>query len=300
MSNSDDRRCKSAASVAPYLITNLLSVFTRNPFALHTALVLITVALTAAFSLLFLRALGLCPAAAVCGAIGLGFTTTVSYWLSFVMFLSALCWAIALLWLITEFTRQASWLRALGIAFATYSLLLAAYPQIIILYGYIIAGYTVVRLLQMPAGSRGKMLRIAGALLGCAAVGALASLPVYLDVWVLLQESGRASGLSDSFFLGVTTPLREGRDLATYLVTVFDWSWLGNAIEPSFPVRFEGLSFTPIFASLICTSFLLRRRREVLFWQLAVLVCLAATVIPSLYIFAVHHLGFGLSLASSS
>jgi hypothetical protein len=99
-----------------FVLTNLLSFFTSNPFVLYTALVLLTVGLTAGFLLLFLRSLGLQPVASGCAALALGFTSLISYWLCFVMFLSAICWLVCLLWLITEFTRKPSWPVALGLA----------------------------------------------------------------------------------------------------------------------------------------------------------------------------------------
>ena len=79
------------------------------------------------------------------------------------------------------------------------------------------------------------------------------------------------------------------------MATIFDWSWLGNAISPAYPAPFNGLSFTPVFGSLVWLSFLLKSRRELWFWQVFMLVCLAGTIFPSLYLFAVHHLGFGFS-----
>ena len=79
------------------------------------------------------------------------------------------------------------------------------------------------------------------------------------------------------------------------MATIFDWSWLGNAISPAFPEPFNGLSFTPVYGSLIWLSFLLKSRRELWFWQASLVICLAGTIFPSLYLFAVHHLGFGFS-----
>src|SRR6516165_4475406 len=80
-----------------FVLTNLLSCFTSNPFVLYTTLILLTVGLTAGFLLLFLRSLGLHPVACGCAAIGLGFTTATSYWLCFVMFVSDVCWLVCLL-----------------------------------------------------------------------------------------------------------------------------------------------------------------------------------------------------------
>ena len=277
-----------------YALTNLLSTLTSDPFVLYTLLVLLTVGLTSCFGLLFLRTLGLHPAACAVGALGLGFSTMMMYWLTFVMFLSAICWSVCLLWLITEFTRKSSWPAALGLAFATYSLLLTGYPQMTILLTYMIAVYTLIRLGQMRSPLREKLWRTLQ-LFGCAVVGALASLPVYLDLFATARASARLGGVRDSFFLAVLPPHHGIREIAGFVATIFDWSWLGNAISPAFPAPFNGLSFTPVFGSLVWLSFLLKSRRELWFWQVFLLVCLAGTIFPSLYLFAVHHLGFGFS-----
>ncbi len=277
-----------------YPLTNLLSCFTSNPFVLYTVLVLLTVGLTAGFLLLFLQSLGLHPAASVCAALGLAFTTAVSYWLCFVIFLSVICWSVCLLWLITEFIRKPSWPAALALAFATYCLLIAGYPQLTILFAYMISAYALIRLLQAPC-SCGEKLRMMLALVGCVIVGALASVPVYLDLLFVAKDSARLNLVRDSFFLGVLPPYRDLRELAGFLMTLFDWSWLGNAIDPKYPAHFNGLSFTPVYGSLIWLSFILKNRRVVILWQVLLIICLVGTVFPAAYLFAVHHLGFGLS-----
>ena len=277
-----------------FALTNLLSCFTSSPFVLYTALILLTVGLTAGFSLLFLRSLGLHPVACGCAALGLGFTTLISYWLCFVMFVSAICWTVCLLWLITEFTRKPSWPVALGLAFATYCLLMSGYPQVTILSAYTTGAYALIRLVQM-SGTRREKLRTMLAMFGCAGAGVLASLPVYLDLLFVAKDSARLGDVSDSFFLGILPPCRKLQETASFLITLFDWSWLGNAIDPKYPLHFNGMSFTPIYGSLIWLSFILKRRRAVLFWQIVLIVCLAGTIFPAVYLFAVHHLGFGLS-----
>jgi hypothetical protein len=277
-----------------YLITNALSQFTSDPFRLYTVLVLFTIGLTGSFLLLFLRSLGLHPTAAVFSAMGLAFGTLTSYWLTFVMFLSPICWLTCLLWLVAEFTQRPSPLRALGLAFATYSLFMAAYPQITILCLYIVSAFALIRLAQMP-GARREKLRTMLAMIGCVGAGALASLPVYLDLLLVAKQSARLGDVNDNFLLGVLPPHRGLRELANFVLTIFDWSWLGNAIEPKYPLSFAGLSFSPIYGSLIWLSLLLKPRGSVLFWQLVLGICFVGTICPAAYLFAVHHLGFGLS-----
>jgi hypothetical protein len=284
---------QSALSRA-FALTNLLSFFTANAFVLYTALVLLTVALTAGFFVFFLRSLGLHPAACAGGAVGLAFTTPVSYWLCFVMFVAAICWPVCLLWLVTEFTRKPSWPVAFGLVFATYCLLLTSYPQVTVLSAYLVGAYAVTRLLQLTGTWRSKSSRLF-ALLGCASAGLLAALPVLLDLFSTAKDSSRLGRLSDNFFLSVLPPAHDAHELLNFLVNLFDWSWLGNAIDPKYPLPFNGLSFTPVYGTLIWLSFLVKNRRATLFWQVFLLACLAGTIFPSVYLFAVHYLGFGLS-----
>lgn len=276
-----------------YLLVNALSFLTVDPFVLYTALVLLVVGLTGLFGLLFFRALELHPIAAAAGALGLCFSTAVMYWLTFVMFLSTICWSTCLLWLITEYLRKASWPVALGISFAVYSLLLTGYPQMTVLFAYIIAAYTLLRLVQFPGSLKAKLARAMG-LLGSASIGALASLPVYLDLFAVARNSARLSGVGSEFFLAVLPPHQGIRPIAAFITSIFDWSWLGNAISPDYSEPFNGLSFTPAFGCLIWLSLLVRAKHAV-FWQAVFLLCLAGTIFPSIYLFAVHYLGFGFS-----
>jgi hypothetical protein len=171
---------------------------------------------------------------------------------------------------------------------------MTGYPQVTILSAYVTGVYALMRLVQM-SGPRTEKLRTMLAMFGCAVAGVMASLPVYLDLLFVAKDSTRLGDVSNSFFLGVLPPCRGLREMASFLTTVFDWSWLGNAIDPHYPLHFNGLSFTPVYGSLIWLSFLLKNRRAMLFWQLVLIVCLAGTIFPAVYLFAVYHLGFGLS-----
>ncbi len=277
-----------------YALTNLLSAFTRDPLKLYTALVLLTLGLSSVFSLLFLRSLELHPVACSVAALGLSFASALMYWLTFVMFLSTICWSICVLWLVTEYIRHRTWTLALGLTFACYSLLLTGYPQMTILLALMVGSYTLIRLIQKEASSREKF-GSAFRMLGCAVAGGLLALPVYLDLLGMALASARLGAVSDSFFLAVLPPHNGVREMAGSMATIFDWSWLGNAIAPGFPEPFNGLCFTPVFGSLIWLSFLLKPGRELWFWRVFLLLCLAGTFSPVVYLFAVHHLGFGFS-----
>ena len=80
------------------------------------------------------------------------------YWLTFVMFLSAICWSVCLLWLITEFTESvvAGCARA---RFCDLLVVLTGYPQMTVLLTYMIAAYTLIRVGRMRSPLKEKFWR---------------------------------------------------------------------------------------------------------------------------------------------
>lgn len=287
------RPALSGALSRAFVLTNALSAISDNPFVLYTLLVLVTVGLTGLFMLLYLRALGLRPAACLCGAVGLAFTTPSAYWLTLIMFVSALCWPVCLLWLTAEFTAKPSWSVGFGLIFATYCLLISSYPQTTILSTYIVGSFAFIRLANASVPNLQK-LRLLIAMVGCGLAGLVAASPGLIDMWQTAKQSARLSGVSDEFFLGVM-PIANPAKVADFFATLYDWSWLGNSIDPRYPLTFNGMSFTPFYGTLIWLSFLLKRTLEIVVWQAILGLCLLATVVPDIYLFAVHHLGFQFS-----
>jgi hypothetical protein len=62
--------------------------------------------------------------------------------------------------------------------------------------------------------------------------GRIGVFPVYLDLLFVAKDSARLGDVSDSFFLGVP-PCATGK--GQFSDNLFDWSWLGNAIDPKYP-----------------------------------------------------------------
>lgn len=278
-----------------YLLTHGLSLVTCDPFRLYTAHAVLTVILTALFCYAFLQALGLCPAACLCGAAGLSTGVNTSYWLTFVMFLTPACWTVCLLWLITRFLQRPSSVKALGVSFAVYSLFITGYPQAIVLDSYLMAGFTMLQLSQVN-GPASRKITIAGLLLLAALSGAIMAAPAYIDLAVLAGRSGRV-GVDPDFFLRVLPRIDGIKDLFAFLGSVFDGFWFGNPIahEQALKYGFNGLSLTPVFCILALLSTCLGQWRRLLFWQAFGAVCLLGTLSPSVYLFAVKYLGFHLS-----
>lgn len=277
-----------------YLITHLLSVFIKNPFVFYTVLAMLTVILTGLFFFLFLKALDLHPLACLSASLGLSLGIYVSYWLTFVMFISTLCWTLCLLWLITTFiNNKRSFAVMAGISFATYSLLMTGYPQTIILEMYLIAGFLITRLLRSDVCAKDKAYNGLMLLVPILSGFAMAS-PALLDLIINAKRSARLSA-GEGFFIAVLPRISSFKDLSTFLTSIFDAFWLGNPIRPDYPMSFNALSFTPLYFCLLLLSFTYGQWRRLWGWQSFAFICLMATIWPPLYLFMFKYMGFHLS-----
>ena len=276
-----------------YVITRLLSFIIKNPFVLYTALTIITVSLTGIFFFLFLKSLDLSPVACFVAAVGLSMGIFFSYWLTFVMFLSTVCWSVCLLWLTTHFIKKPSFAYAVGISFAVYNLLVTGYPQFVVLCAYILSVQTLVNLLRYINDLKNKIFR-AISLIGLGLLGTIAALPIYADLFFTAQQSARLAA-SDEFFLAVLPKLKTLQDFSHFFASIVDPFWIGNPIAESYPLVFNGFSFSPLYFTLLIFSFAKKNWQQLWYWYIFSLVCLITTVWPPAYLFAVHHLGFNLS-----
>ncbi|MDJ0702264.1 MAG: hypothetical protein QNJ46_03200 [Leptolyngbyaceae cyanobacterium MO_188.B28] len=276
-------------------LTNLLTLITQSPFRVYTVLTIAIMSFTGIFFFLFLKTMELSPLACLTAATGLSLSIFAAYWMTFVMFLSAICWACGLLWQVTEFIKRPSFAKGTGISFLTYCLLMTAYPQSVVMMGYVIGIQIVVSLYEKREGFRQTLWRLFQ--LGLIFIsGAVATLPVYLDLFVTAQRSARLS-TSDEFFLAVLPKLHNIQEVFAFITALVDPFWWGNPIEPTFPLPFyNGLSLSPLYFGLLLISFLspvLWRQKG--YWHSLILLCVLATMWPSAYLFAVNHLGFHLS-----
>lgn len=283
-----------------YILTRVLSLFTDNPFVLYTWVIVVTVFLTGIFLFLLLKSLDLHPVACVSVAMGLSMGVFLSYWLTFLVFLSAICWGIGLLWLITRFIKNQSYALALGISFVTYNIMITGRLQIIVSFVYFVCIYGLVRLWQLERPFKVKA-SIVLKLFALAVIGFLAATPVFLDLLVKARQSVRLD-VDDAFFLTVLPGVYRLTDLGIYMSTLFDAFSLGNGnpVKPGFPVVINGISFTPLYFSLFLLTFVNGVWRRL--WPLHVFVflCFIATLWAPAYLFAVHYLGFHLSKSQLS
>jgi hypothetical protein len=283
------------------LITNLLSLFTHDPFRLYTIFCVLTVSLSGVFFFAFLWSLRLAPPACLCASAGLSMGVYNSTWLTFPMYISTICWSTALLWLVHLFINRRQFAVAAGISFATYNLLMAGYPQFIVFQAYLLIGFGLVQLARSHMPAKERLLTMTF-LAAAALTGAALASPAYLDLVLNSSLSSRPASSDDYVMAHIARTAPHGiLQIARALSLAFDTLWFGNPMLPGYPfpyptaLKFSGMSFTPLFGSLLFLSPWAGRWREVWLWHAFCLTCLIAAFWTPVHTFAVSHLGFNLS-----
>ena len=270
--------------------TLALSWVQQDALTLYTWLGILALCLSVGFAYLLLEAHDLDPAACLFGAVFLGLGTFPLYWMSFVMFLWSITWTLALLLLVRLTCRGAAdrLSRAtlgMGVAFASYALILSGYPQQTIWNGLFLTGYAIVEITRASqktaAPDLKSRLRYATGIalpLGIGLMlGLLAAAPVLIDLLEISAASARGSA-EVGFFQRVLTPTPDLRSAAAFATRLFDaWIW-GNPMDQSYPHAFNGLSWSPIVACLVASSFAWSRGASFWWSQLFIVVALIASV----------------------
>lgn len=279
------------AGVSPaYPPARILAWFVEDAFWFHTLLALGTIAGTAAFLFLFLRALDLSPWACFAGAAGLGVGSFAVYWAPFPIFVAGLCWTAACLWLVARWLQRPSFACGAGLAFATYALLLSAYPQQIVWHAWIVGGFALGRWWRMP----GRRLATIGALALCALLGGMAAAPVYADLALQASRSARLE-VDHEFFLASLPRLDGPREVLGFLASMVDAFVATDPYGLARERDFNGASLAPAFAGFVGLAFASGARRRAAGWLAFAAFCVLMTIWPAAYLFGVDHLGLSLS-----
>ena len=216
------------------------------------------------------------------------------FWLPQLVFLSSLCWTTGLFWLVTAYARRRSSWSLCGIAFCFYSLLVAGYPVLIVLFGYLLAPYTLLAL-----AGQGRPLRqtvfMAGNIVGAVLVGVAAASPVYLDLFHAANQSARVIGSDDAFFLNAFPRFTSTGDISMFLAGSLDPSALGGLNVMPYPQCTNGVALSPLVVLLVAIAIALDGVRPVRFWLIAVAALFLLNISSGAYLFAVHHMGLGMS-----
>jgi hypothetical protein len=232
--------------------------------------------------------MGLSPPACAVGGLGLALGVYVAYWLTFVLYVWGVCWALALLWLVPRYLEERDWRRGLGVAFAVYSLVLTAYPQQAVWHAWLLL------LVAGQAFARRPRVRPLVGLALWGALGLACSAPVALDVLWDTLESARTK-VEPGFFFETLPAFESSTDVATFFSRLYDASWFGNPVGHEYPFKIRGVSWTPVLAVLMALSFAGGGLRRWWPWQLFLAATLLVTLWPAAYRFGIEWLGLGLS-----
>jgi len=279
-----------------FLPMHVVSFLTSDALTAYTWMTVLAALASVLFGYLFLKEHGLVPVACLTGATGLGVGFFVSYWLTFAIFIWGIAWTMALLWGIERFLKRPGAGGFLWVAFVVHSLFLSAYPQAIVWNAYIVVGYTLARIFSASPSWRRRLV-LTGVLGAAALIGLASVAPVYLDLALEAERSGRAE-LNPNFFLSSLPKFESLSDVGFYLRRMYDDLWYGNPVDPAHVhVRWgmKGLCFTPVFLGLFLSCFAGGLPRRVWGWLLFVGLTVLMTAWPAFYAFGVEHLGLSFS-----
>lgn len=273
-----------------YPLTYIVSFFTRDPYLLHTWLAIWTLALLTLFAFLFLRSIGLHPAAAFIGAVGIGLNTRSVYWLGFTLFLAWPAWSMAILWLSVRLIRRPRLSSWLGLVFCCFCMILGARHQAIIRMAYLIVPFVLSVVLVSENTWRKRGLIFVA--LGLVPVASIAlGYPFLHDLLAETRASSRFGADTTDFIMANWASFFEHHLAMLWNAFVF-----GNPSSPEYPINTTALNFTPFYFSLFAVVFVDHAllRRTWLF-VLLFLFFLAMSISPQLYLFAIKYMGFGFS-----
>jgi hypothetical protein len=270
----------------------LLSLLTNDPSVFLTILSWSTIALFGFFVLVLAREWQLHPVTGLLGGCAAATTPYMMAWLTFPVFLSSVCWGVGVLYTIVRVQRRADVWSAGFLAFAMHALLMTAYPQTIVYFGYLVGGYTFVTSISTYHSNRLHAIRTVGLLVVGILIGVLSALPLYLDIALLSQESQRLQADYSFFKNGVSR-----FSLSPILKTI---SRLANpevygvSISPEYPFVHSSSALTPV-VSLFAYVGMLTHWKKTRYWIITIGLLLVMGYSPWVYRAAVEHFGFGIS-----
>lgn len=275
-----------------YLPNWIISLLVKDAFTYLTVVALLAVFLAGSFAFLLTKELALSPVAALVAALALGVSPSLIYWVTFPMFAAAYGWTVAVLFGAARYARQRDLLSWANIAFSIYSLIMSAYPVMIMYHAYLMAGFLVylyLRLPGFPRGIRGLSVLFAG-LASAALVGCMAAFPAVADTWMATMQSARMHP-SVEFLRANLAAMTSPWDWSRFVAF---WTFpqvMGDPIAADFSPLFNGRSLAPFVVFLLCAS----PWRRTWGWWLATLVMVLGDASVSVFAFGVKHLGLGIS-----
>lgn len=286
-----------AAGFSPaYAPSWVIAKLTNNPWRFITTLSLLMCLLTGLFVMLFCAEIGLAPFAGLVAGLSLIASPSLIIILPFPMQVAASCWTAGILWSLARMSRKPDLLSCALLAFCVYSLLITAVPQLVVFWTYILVPYGVYLTYGMWLREP-RETRLFIILCACAVtVGAVLTLPIFLDLAALYSDSDRVS--TPAAFLMANLPnIGSWSNDLHHLVTNVMPKIYGDPPDPHYPFKSIGLQLTPLIVFFSVIGFLHSFRKS-WGWWLAIVFFLMLAFVHPIYLFAVKFMGFGLERSS--
>jgi hypothetical protein len=265
--NSLGRPLTPSGMGGAFPLTHLINWATPDPFRQYTYWALSAVLISMACAYGFLRALSLRPEAAAAAALAISLGPIFGGYQVVPLIQWGYAFAFMGLWAVESFLTRPAGLPLLALSASVYGIVLAGFPQHVLLMAYPAATWTVIRLFQTSRGATQVCWR-AGALMAALLLGLVSLAPPLWDMWVDWSESSRGAYATISF--AASTDWREG---VRFLASLVAAPWRHDQYARS-------ISLTPLFAGLALLG-AADRRPTSLAWSLWSLLILIASLLPA-------------------
>ena len=280
-----------------YFPSWLLSLLISDAFVFISVVSLLTCFLGGLFLFLLCCDRGLHPLVSLVAAVSLAASPYFIYWLSFPFFFATWCWTIGALYAMSKLSAKPGLTIWALLVFCLYSLLIAAYPQLVVFHAYILISYGVYLLLgRWQRVSQESSLKLCGLLIAAVIAAVLLALPVYLDQLHNFISSPRVdTGIG---FFSVVPQFETPISFLNFLVISVFPEILGNVVSQDYPIRlYDGISVSPVIVFLFMFG-ALTQYKNTWGWLLLSIVFVFLSLSESGYEFAWNYLGFSLSRSS--
>jgi hypothetical protein len=248
-----------------WILGHALSRVISDALTYYTWSAVAAVVGSAVFAFLFLRARGLHPLACLTGALGISIGPIFGGWQFVTLVQWGFCWALAALCGIESWLRRPTFWNGAWIVFSVHSVLMSGFPQHVLMLGWIVGTWLLVRTLESRA-SRAERLRMLGAVTALALLGVLSVAPTWIDLYVDWRASARADYVSSSNAWAGEPQRRAAL-----------WVGLTSVMWPDDPGCLS-FSLSPLYAGLLGVGLLTWRRAHGWVWIVWLGLSLAGTL----------------------
>jgi hypothetical protein len=186
-----------------YLPSWLMMQLSHDPYRYFTYYFVLIIYLTGVFAVLYTREITPQPGVALITGLLLAYIPAFFFWNTFHTFITPTTWGMALLYGLQRIRNQKSpWWTMVFVAFAMYSLIYTAYPQIIIQMAYFFVGYFGWQLWQLRTNHVQRRTYFMASITGIG-LGVVSALPSILDIVTAMQLSALRQQINPQFFISV-------------------------------------------------------------------------------------------------